>query len=303
MSVFPKRAVAGETITLHTNVFSRHQTNVIYPYVTTIIRSPSGKTFPVFSGHVLVFPINAEKGDYKANKGFPFLLLAKMLGTGKDPEELKKTVENIRQGKHFYYHFTIPADAEAGKYVIETNNWLSGNQAVSATAPHDHFFVEKLTVKIQKNRASGKKTVIKNHSAELLPVRIVKISKNERITTRPLLIKGHAEIVIPFERKTFLLYNEERKCIAIDPDHKLAVVRNQKLLHKTLKEKGQKVTYIMQAPDDVVSLEGESQELWDAAIGLNLPESQVSDHERKLLQQMKRSGLLQCLDLENLIDT
>lgn len=302
MSIFPKRTVAGETITIHTNVLSHDQQQVIYPYLRTIIRSPTGEVYTVFSGHVLIFPGNVSQDHYKANQGFPFLLLAQAVQS-KSAEQIESFVERIRQGRHFYYHFTIPADAPPGKYIVETENWLKGHVATSTTAAEDHFYVEQVTLVQSERTPAGIKSIIKNHSSEPLPTRIVKMDAAQNIQSEVMILPGAQTAVITFNHQAFLLYNEERKCLALVPAHKTAVIRNQRYVHTTMDEDDAPVTYVMNDAQDVVSLQGLSHALWHQAEALNMTEEALSHQERDMLHKMYDNNLLKQVDLENLLES
>ena len=298
MSIFPKRTIPGSGITIHCNIFSKHEKRIIFPFVTSIIKSPTGKSQQLFKGHVWSLPFDKE---HPHDKSIPLLLLANTLNA-KRREHLTKSLKNIQQGKHYYFHYSIPQEAEPGKYTVETEVWLDGICSKSATASEDCFYIEKVSLKSFEQNAEHKVSILHNHSPEPVPATLIKIDTSNSIDYNTLKLPPLVDTPVMFDHKAFFVYSEERECIALDPSMKNIWIKNQQCSYLSQKENSEEVTYVLHpAREDALLLTGESKGIWDKANELNLDEHSLTQYDKADINEMIEAGLLIKINLEKSI--
>jgi hypothetical protein len=292
MSIFPKRIGPGETVTIHLNIFARHKEKIIFPYIRSVIHTPTGKEALLFDGYTPCFPASGTEPNL--NKEFPFLLIANQTRF-KSEDEVNDIITRIASGTHYYFQYTLPPDAEPGKYEVETELWIDGIDIKSTTNSEDFFHVEKIDLLETVNHTDQRKARIINHSPEPMPARLIKVRHAGSCESSTLQLAPLTVTEIFFRERAFLLYNEERKCLSLDPLHDQLLIRNQKWFSKEATEEVQRSTYAMHADNgEVVILTGKTKELWDNAdkgIDMATPE------DKEFIKEMRKAGLLDYVKL------
>src|SRR5687768_811272 len=106
MSIFPKRTIAGQPVTIHWNlsVPAGLQTPIT-PFVRIGIIDPAGQTTLLFESHILVLPstgmaapiaLQQENKSLYLHKHTPLLLLASYLSGKQKREKLIHMLNNIQ---------------------------------------------------------------------------------------------------------------------------------------------------------------------------------------------------------------
>ncbi|WP_108807730.1 hypothetical protein [Aquimarina spinulae] len=306
MSIFPKRAIPGKTVTIHWNFNISALKNVhVFPWVRIGVKDPNGNVTMLFEEHVLGLPdpINEETKQEKQtlkylNKNVPLLLLADYLSGACKRERLIQILKNIQSGRHYYFTYTIPKDAPLGKYTLVSEVHSSGEIKHSKTAADDFFFVEKITLdKIIEGEK--KKAVIMNHSPEKTPVKIVECYQN---TQEELETKVRVFEIEPLQETTlelssdqeFLLYNEEREVISLTNLSSSYLLRNQQILE--LRKNDGLTCLLKKDIDEAYQLTAETKQLWDRSNGL-LHKDQMSEKEKVIFEEMSSEELIQEITL------
>lgn len=303
MSIFPKRAIPGETVTIHWNFNTSNLTDFhVIPWVRIGVQSPDGETSMLFEDHVLGLPeernepkTDAPKLKY-LNKNVPLLLLADFLSGKQSKEKLIEVLENIQSGRHYYFTYQIPQNAPLGKYHLMSEIYVNGELRLSKTAADDFFFVENISCNGCEKSGDKMLALVFNHSEEKTPVKIAhcypsgggKIKTVVDVFEMDGLEERAVPLVAPFN---FLLYNEERQVIPLHTSTGF-LLRNQQVAALSKKEHG---TYLFkQASDEGYHLDESQKGLWEKADGLLSPELLAAD-ERQLAEEMIAENLIQSL--------
>ncbi|NMH89060.1 hypothetical protein [Flavivirga algicola] len=151
MSIFPKRAIPGKTVTIHWNFNISSLKNVhIFPRVRIGVKDPNGNVTMLFEEYVLGLPNSEDEITPQKERTFkylkknvPLLLLADYFDGISKREQLIERLKNIQSGRHYYFTYTLPNDAPLGKYTLVSEVHSSGEIKYSKTAADDFFFVEK----------------------------------------------------------------------------------------------------------------------------------------------------------------
>lgn len=279
MSIFPKRALAGNAVTIHWNfntskLAGRH----ICPLVRIGVKDPSGQVTMLFEKHVLALPAvdmpSPLPDDIKPvylNKNAPLLLISTYLSGKYTREKLADILENIQAGRHYYFVFNIPADAPLGKYTLISEVISEGEIRSSNTAADDFFYVEKVEIShIKYNNDMGAAT-LRNCSSEPTPIKIIEYSTPGRLSPSDIQtfeLPGFEVREVKFHSKrTFLSYNEEREIIPLYTENSL-VTKNPYFIN--LKKEEEDSTYVLHHnSDDAFILEKENQYIWNSADGIH----------------------------------
>ncbi|WP_062059449.1 hypothetical protein [Aquimarina longa] len=304
MSIFPKRAILGTTVTIHWNfnIAALKNTHIL-PWVRIGVKDPNGKITMLFENHVLGLPdpeedtIATTKQQLKyLNKNTPLLVLAEYLSGPHKKEVLVEILKNIQSGRHYYFTYTIPNDAPLGKYTLVSEVHNSGNIKYSKTEKDDFFLVEKVT--LQKVIKEEKKAVVMNHSPEKIPVKIVHCHENVQGELKTEVsvfeIEPLQETVVQLsEGKDFLLYNEEREVIPLIAQSSY-LIRNQQILE--IEKKNQFTSVLKKDTEESYQLTTEAKELWEKSDGL-YQKNKMSIQEKAVFEEMNVEGLIQEIQL------
>jgi hypothetical protein len=278
MSIFPKRTIAGQPVTIHWNlsVPAGLQTPIT-PFVRIGVIDPAGQTTLLFESHILVLPstgmaapiaLQQENKSLYLHKHTPLLLLASYLSGKQKREKLIHMLNNIQSGRHYYFTWTAPANAHPGKYKLLSEVYINGNIHYSGTAAEDFFYVEKITVSDSEGMIS-----VNNHSPEPVPAKLIHYVTGDH--TRPSNIHvfeipgSGIHQLKPEAHPVFLVFNEERIVMALHGIAQKRCIRNQQYLWIHKQEAGEEITYVFpREGDEGFRLTGIQQQLWKAADGM-----------------------------------
>lgn len=304
MSIFPKRTVRNSAVTIHWNfnTAALKETH-IYPFVRIGVKDPQGRVTMLMEKHLLALPpvlkvdkTEPEQKSLYLNKNTPLLILADYLSGAHKKEALAEILQHIQDGKHFYFIYTIPADALPGKYTLVSELYNEGNIKYSRTAADDFFFVESVVASDIVYQDGEGTAVIENKSPEKTPVRLIEYQHNKQLEPDNI----NAFELLPLEQKevcfssprTFLCYNEERVFIPLWPDNEPAVLRNQQMITVTKETMQDDALFILYRDiDEGLKLSGKTREIWEMADGLS-PVSLVKKIDEKAYAEMLSTGLL-----------
>jgi hypothetical protein len=278
MSIFPKRTIAGQPVTIHWNLSvppGLHKP--ITPFVRIGVIDPSGQTTLLFESHILVLPstdmaapsaLQQENKSLYLHKHTPLLLLASYLSGKQKREKLIEMLNKIQSGRHYYFTWTAPANAHAGKYKLLSEVYMNGTIQYSGTAAEDFFYVEQITVSDNDGIIS-----INNHSPEPVPVKLIHYVAGDRSQPSNIHvfeIPGSGMHQLKLEgQPVFLVFNEERIVMALHGVAQKRCMRNQQYLSIHKQEAGEEITYVFpREGDEGFRLTGTQQQLWKAADGL-----------------------------------
>ncbi|WP_106791498.1 hypothetical protein [Aquimarina sp. Aq78] len=305
MSIFPKRAIPGKTVTIHWNFNISALKNVhVFPWVRIGVKDPNGNVTMLFEEHVLGLPnpINdvtqeKEQSLKYLNKNVPLLLLADYLSGACKREQLIQILKNIQSGRHYYFTYTIPNNAPLGKYTLISEVHSSGEIKYSKTAVDDFFFVERITLdKIIENEE--RKAIIINHSSEKTPIKIVECYQNKqgelKTKVRVFEIEPLQETTIKLSsNKEFLLYNEEREVLPLTTSSSY-LLRNQQVLE--IHKEDEKTYLLKKDKDEAYQLTPETKQLWEKSNGL-FHKDEMSEIEKAIFKEMSSEELIQEINL------
>ncbi|WP_024772538.1 hypothetical protein [Aquimarina macrocephali] len=305
MSIFPKRAIPGKTVTIHWNFNISALKNVhVFPWVRIGVKDPNGNVTMLFEEHVLGLPnpINdvtqeKEQSLKYLNKNVPLLLLADYLSGACKREQLIQILKNIQSGRHYYFTYTIPKNAPLGKYTLISEVHSSGEIKYSKTAVDDFFFVERITL---NNIVEGEKknAVVINHSPEKTPIKIVECYQNKqgelKTKVRVFEIEPLQKTTIKLSsNKEFLLYNEEREVLPLTTSSSY-LLRNQQVLE--IHKKDEKTYLLKKDKDEAYQLTTETKQLWEKSNGL-FHKDEMSEIEKAIFKEMSSEELIQEINL------
>ncbi|WP_108867825.1 hypothetical protein [Aquimarina aquimarini] len=306
MSIFPKRAIPGKTVTIHWNfnISSLKNTHIL-PFVRIGVKDPKGKVTMLFEEHVLGLPdpIANDKSDEQQlkylNKNIPLLVLADYLSGPCKREKLIEILKNIQSGRHYYFTYTVPDDAPIGKYTLISEVHNSGEIKHSKTAMDDFFLVEKLTLDKVVEEGGQKKAIIINHSTEKTPVKVVHCYENElgELNTKVQVfeIEASQETEIQFfSDKDFLLYNEEREVIPLTALSTSYLLRNQQVLE--IQKNNEFSCLLKRDKEEAYRLTTETKQLWEKSNGL-FHKDMMSEKEKAIFEEMNSEGLIEEIHL------
>lgn len=290
MSIFPKRSIAGSTVTIHWNFNTAHITDShVFPYVRIGVQSPSGTTTMLFEQHVLGLPAIQPAAETHSkqllylNKNTPLLMLADYLSTHHKRQQLVQILQNIQTGRHYYFTYKISPDALPGKYRLLSEVHNGGHIKYSTTAPDDFFFVEKITIEENK---------IINHSCEPTPVRIVTYQPGKKLQPENISVfemqPGEMIPVFSFPENSFLFYNEERIVLPLQNRQSVRCIRNQQALC-LLKDDS---LHVLLPNDDVYVLDKDEKLIWEKADGIATREEICPPDNEHLYREMIGNQLI-----------
>lgn len=302
MSIFPKRTIAGQSVTIHWNlsVPPGLQTPII-PFVRIGVIDPAGQTTMLFESHVLVLPsagmpapvaLQQENNSLHLHKHTPLLLLASYLSGRQKREKLVDILNKIQSGRHYYFTWLAHADAQPGKYKLLSEVHIDGRVHYSGTAAEDFFYVEKIAVTENEGIIT-----ITNHSPEAVPIKL--IYYNETDHSQPsniqvLEIPGSGiHRLKQEEQPVFLVFNEERIVIALHAIAQTRCIRNQQYLFLHKLEAGEEITYLLpREGEEGYRLTGIQQQLWNAANGINTRAQLRKSDTKAVYDEMVAHGLI-----------
>jgi hypothetical protein len=291
MSIFPKRTLQGTTVTIHWNFNTAHITDGhVFPYVRIGVQAPDGKITMLFEQYVLGFPaIKAQqKSDKKQllylNKNTPLLVLADYLSTHHKREVLVNILQHIQNGRHYYFHYTVPENAPPGKYTLISEVYNNGSLKHSTTASDDFFFVERITIDDDN---------IVNHSTEKTPVKIVLYRPDQPINAEEVQVfEMQPREAIPVSSfppaDCFLIYNEERVIIPLTSIGNIRCIRNQQALCLAKED----TLHILLNDDNVYTLEEEAKNIWEKANGVITKNELCHTGNISIYQEMVENKLI-----------
>ena len=281
MSIFPKRTVPGQPVTVHWNfntaaLIATH----IYPFVRIGVRDPVGQLTMLFEGHLLALP-NPEPlppgpspdEARHLRKNLPLLVLADYLSGPRKREVLVELLQSMQAGRHFYFVYPVPADAPLGRYTLLSEVHSEGQVRYSKTADEDFFFVERVEVAGATAEAGASTATVRNPGPEPVPVKVVEYfpSRQPNVQVRTQELPAHGALCLPLATEhTFLLYNEERQTLPLTASPAgPAYLRNQQLLGFDKPGASVPTTYVLAPGDEAgYELSGPTRLLWNRADGL-----------------------------------
>lgn len=284
MSIFPKRTVAGSTVTIHWNLtLPAGMESPVCPFVRIGIIDPAGHTHLLIEEHVLLLPstaapapasLQAEDKWLYLNKHTPLLILASYLSGQQSREKLIDILTNIQNGRHYYFTWPVPRKAAPGKYRLLSEMYLEGSVKYSGTAAEDFFYVEQLAV---TQEADGQVT-ISNPGPEAVPVKLIVYPAGDHSRPETMevfyLPAGKIHQVTITGKSVFLVYNEERITLPLHALQQNRPLRNQQHLFIQKQEAGVPVSYVLpREGDNAYRLTGLQREIWEAADGMNAAET------------------------------
>jgi|GEM_PF-718663 len=313
MSIFPKRTLPGQSVTIHWNFnTSSLASEHLFPLVRLGVKDPLGKLTMLFEDNLLVLPNasvapkdeNALENSYGTHlhKNVPLLVLADYLAGRHKREKLVEMLKGIHSGRHYYFTFPIPPDAPAGKYTLLSEIYLDGNVNYSKTAEEDFFFVEKITLEAVATEERGCVVSLLNHSSEPTPVKILEYVRTDgamEARVRMLdLEPSQITTTLVKAADSFLLYNEEREVIPLQPTGSLRCLRNQQWLSLPKSDPNGQVTFVMNPiSEEAYELSGATQEIWQRADGLASRDAIRNEGNASEYDQMLESGLIREVSL------
>jgi hypothetical protein len=314
MSIFPKRTVPGQGVTIHWNFNTAHLKGFhIYPFVRIGVKHPDGKETMLFEGNLLALPdqekTNSDRevsNSYKyLNKNTPLLVFAEYLSGKTKKEAIVDILGSIQSGRHYYFYFPLSDKAMPGKYTLISEVHSNGEIRYSKTIADDYFFVEKLMVREIIKEESRSTAIIFNPSAESVPVKLVEcIYSGEQVQTsiRVFEISSFHESVISFSsERAFLLYNEERELIYLCDKDEVFPLRSQELLFLEKEAENVSTTFVLHNnnKDDAYQLNGTIREIWKNANGI-IPKLKAGTEDyTQAYNELLSSGLITEVQLKN----
>jgi hypothetical protein len=280
MSIFPKRAIKGSTVTIHWNIsLPAGMESAVCPFVRIGINSPDGHTFMLFEEHVLLLPSTASaapdslknNGTYQyLNKHTPLLVLASYLTGPQQREKLAEILTNLQNGRHYYFTWPVPPDAVPGKYTLLSEMFLDGSVKHSGTAAEDFFYIEQLNITTHE----GGEVIIHNPGPEPVPAKLITYMTGYH--QRPEAIEvffiapGEYRAVNTAGKSVFLVYNEERITIPLHTYQQPRTLRNQQHLFLQKEKDGEELSYVLPRVGETAwRLSAPQREIWLAADGMN----------------------------------
>ncbi len=280
MSIFPKRAIKGSTITIHWNItLPAGMEKAVCPFVRIGINSPNGQRHMLFEEHVLLLPSTAAAapasveiaGAYQyLNKHTPLLVLASYLTGTHHREKLAEILTNLQNGRHYYFTWPVPADAVPGKYTLLSEMYIDGSVKHSATAAEDFFYIEQLNISTSENG----EVFIHNPGPEHVPAKLIAYTAGSHQRPETLevffIAPGAQHGVNTAGKSIFLVYNEERITIPLHTYQQPRTLRNQQHLFLQKEKDGEQLSYVLPREGETAwRLSGAQREIWQAADGMN----------------------------------
>ncbi|WP_207424847.1 hypothetical protein [Desertivirga brevis] len=308
MSIFPKRTLPGKPVTIHWNFnTSKLKEKHIFPLVRIGVKDPLGNVKMLFEEHVLALPavedekLAAENNKLLyLNKNLPILLLASYLSGKSSKEKLADILQNIQGGRHFYFTYQTPENTPLGKYTLVSEVISEGEIRYSKTAIDDFFYVEKVSCEDVRWDGISGKAIVKNHSLEPAPVKIIDYTLGEALLADKLQVfeleANETKEVLFKSEHAFLSYNEEREMIPLSAA-KTFVTKSPWFL--SIEKPEQKATYLLNRQnDEAYLLDGETNTLWQKADGIH-PADSLRACKESLYDEMLANKLLVEIVKEN----
>jgi hypothetical protein len=302
MSIFPKRTVAGSSVTIHWNLtLPPGMETTVCPHVRIGIVSPDGHTHLLFDEPILVLPstagsappsLSTDGGYQYLNKHTPLLVLASYLAGKASREKLIELLTNIQNGRHYYFTWSVPPDAMPGKYTLLSEMHVDGGVRYSGTAAEDFFFVEQLVIRT----AGNEEAVLHNPGPEPVPIKLITYTTGQFQRPEGLALSylqaGQQLTVSIAGKYVFLVYNEERITVPLHAFQQPRPLRNQQLLSLRKMEAGEAVCYVLpKASDNAYRLTGAQRNIWEAADGMITAQA-LRDKDNVLYDEMIAHGLI-----------
>ncbi|WDF55779.1 hypothetical protein [Mucilaginibacter sp. KACC 22063] len=275
MSIFPKRTRRGKTVTIHWNFNTAHLFDQpVYPLVRIGVTDPLGNTSMLMEDHVLTLPSVCDEENSKPgqalhlNKNLPLMVMADYLSGKQTKERLVEILQNIQSGRHYYWHYQLPADAPLGKYTLLSEVISEGQIRLSKTAADDHFFVEELEITEEEGV-----TIAYNPSPEKLPVKVIDYVPGKRLTPDNIqvfeLAAGEKRRLNFNSRYSYITYNEEREMLPLRQGNHVMTFKNAAWLRL---DKPGKIYLFHRSDELAYELTPVQQLIWLAADGVRLAE-------------------------------
>jgi hypothetical protein len=303
MSIFPKRTIAGQPVTIHWNLsVPAGLQRPLTPFVRIGVIDPAGQITMLFEAHVLILPstgmpapiaLQQENKSLYLNKHTPLLLLASYLSSGPKREKLIDILNNIQCGRHYYFTWSAPADAQPGKYKLLSEVHIDGAIQYSDTAAEDFFYVEKITAADNEGMIT-----LTNHSPEPVAVKLIHYEAADHgqpSNIQVFEIPGSGIHQLKQEgQPVFLVYNEERIIIPLHAIAHKRCVRNQQYLSLHKQEAGEEITYVLPREGEKgFRLTGMQRQLWNAADGMNTNVQLRKSDNSAVYDEMIAHGLIE----------
>lgn len=304
MSIFPKRAQRGGSVTIHCNVHLASRQRHVMPLLRVRVVDPVGTVVAEHAQYVLALPEPdaAERAAAAAaadpvpsqhlRRDVPLLILAGYLSGATGREQLFGALSAIESGRHFYFSQLLPPDAALGRYTVDIALLLDGRVRHSATSSDDMFFVEQLElVEVQRDGDDGAGFArVRNPGPEPVPARLAVLrAGGSEIDARLLELPADTATDIPVPAgAAFLYYSEDRRIIALAGSDAPYVLRDQAML---VARKGDRVFLLQRDQDEGFELAGPAELLWRRADGL-LRRDQLTPADLATYGEMVRAGVI-----------
>lgn len=307
MSIFPKRARPGQSVTIHWNFNTAALTAThIYPFVRIGVRDPAGQLTLLLEDHLLALP-NPEPGPAaptpaptgELRPSLPLLVLASYLSGPRKREALVDLLRGMQTGRHFYFVYQVPADAPLGRYTLLSEVHGEGQVRHSKTAEEDFFLVESVEVlAVQAAGGADWTATVRNPGPEPVPVKVVEYFPGQRPNVRmtPHQLPPQTTVELPLaSARSFLLYSEDRQTLPLTAAYPAPTyLRNQQLLAIDKPTADEPTTYVLAPGEEAgYELSGPSRALWNRADGLvTQAELLAGLPDDAALREMLAEGLL-----------
>lgn len=299
MSIFPKRAVPGNTITIHWCFLPPASAagEPICPFVRIGVRDPAGSVRMLCERSVMAFPDAPVAGGPAGAQGpaVPLLVLAACLEGRRSRASLVEMLGRLRDGIHFYFHYPLDAGVPLGRYSLLSEIHWEGRIIGSGTAEEDFFLVERLEPAGRDKHGTIK---IRNPSPEPVPARQVEAYwREDRWTTsqRNLLFPpGETLTLATAADRNVLVYAEGRENLDLDPPGSPRVRRNPDVLWFPKPGLAGGPLHLLHASEEKgMVLEEPYRGLWARANGLETRDALRAGAGREAYAELLQAGFLE----------
>jgi hypothetical protein len=299
MSIFPKRAITGNTVVIHWHLTLPEKMGpAVCPFVRIGINSPNGHTHMLFEEHVLLLPSTGAAGpaavqhNTTLNKHTPLLVLASYLAAPQQHEKLVNILTNMKNGRHYYFTWAVPPDAAPGRYTLLSEMHIDGTVKHSGTANEDFFYIEQLNIEAHREG----EVIIYNPGPEPVPAKLITYLAGHHQGPETidvfLVAPGEQRVVSTAGKSVFLIYNEERVTVPLHTYKQPRVLRNQQHFFLQKEKEGEQLSYVLPREGETAwRLSASQREIWQAADGINSA-AMVKEKFRADYDEMITQGLI-----------
>ena len=308
MSLFPKRALPGQAVTVHWCFRGpAGDGEPLCPFVRIGVRDPAGTVRMLHEKTLIDFPpprpepgtvsfASLQPGDAPRGPMVPLLVLASYLEGRRKRETLAEMLVRLREGRHFYFHHVLAPDAALGRHTLISEIHWQGRVIPSATADEDFFHVERLEV-VRGGRDGAGEVGVRNPGPEPVPARLVEAFRGSggwEYRSRDLEIPSDSTHPLKAGgERNFLLFSEDREVLSLDPVSSPFCLRSPEY-HALAKEAPSGIAlHLLHARDESgFVLVEPHRSLWDRADGLATRNELRSGEGAAAYDEMLAAGLL-----------